>query len=161
VVPELSSLAAAGEQTRLIAFPSLDAHHLISLRAELQPSRLSLIEGMPPSPEIAWRQQVISRLNHLDHIGGTERFTTSTLQYHETVDRLLDIYSRHSVRERLLLAPTGSKMQAVAVGIIRSFVEDVQIVYPTPGGFRSPSNYTRGVGPLHLLNMSPFDRAKQ
>jgi hypothetical protein len=59
------------------------------------------------------------------------------------------------MHERLLISPTGSKMQAVAVGIFRSFVEDVQIVYPTPRSFLSPSEYTHGIGQIHLL---PLER---
>jgi len=156
VVSELSSLAMAGEQTRLVAFPSLDAHHLIALLAELQPSRFSFIEGVPPSPENHWRQKVIAALNRLDQFVASERYATSTLRYQETLDRLLDIYSRHALRELLMIAPTGSKMQAVAVGIFRSFVHDVQIVHPTPRGFLDPGNYTRGVGQLHLLPLGPL-----
>jgi hypothetical protein len=156
VVSELSSQAMTGEQTRLIVFPSLDAHHLIALRAELQPSRFSFIEGVPPNQENHWRQEVIAALNHLDQFGRSERYATSTLWYQETLDRLLQIYSQHALRERLMIAPTGSKMQAVAVGIFRSFVEDVQIVHPTPRGFRDPANYTRGVGQLHLLPLGPL-----
>jgi hypothetical protein len=151
VVSELSSQAMAGEQTRLVAFPSLDAHHLMALRIELQPSRCSLIEGLPPSLENHWRQTVIAELNHLDEIGGSERYTTSTLLYQETLKALQQIYTQHALRERLMIAPTGSKMQTVAVGIFRSFVHDVQIVHPTPRGFRDPVNYTHGVGQLHLL----------
>lgn len=153
VVPELSSQAMAGEQTRLVAFPSLDAHHLMALRIELQPSRCTFIEGIPPSPENRWRQTVIAELNHLDEIGGSERYTTSTLLYQETLKTLQHIYSQHALRERLMIAPTGSKMQSVAVGIFRSCVHDVQIVHPTPRGFRDPKNYTHGVGQLHLLSL--------
>ena len=50
VVPELSSLAPTGTQTRLVAFPSLDAHHLTALRNEIQPSRFSFIEGARWAP---------------------------------------------------------------------------------------------------------------
>ncbi|MFI5397515.1 MAG: hypothetical protein ACHQ9S_18410 [Candidatus Binatia bacterium] len=159
VVPELSSFAPAGAQTRLIAFPSLDAHHLTALRAEIQPSRFSFIEGVPPSSQNKWRQQVISVVNCLDQIQDAEKCQTSTLDYRETLDWLLKLYSKHAVRERLLISPTGSKMQTVAVGIFRTFVEDVQIVYPTPRGFRTPARYTLGVGPLHLLALAPFSAA--
>ena len=159
VVPELSSQAMGGEQTRLIAFPSLDAQHLISLRTELQPSRLSLIDGIPPDQTNQWRQEIISKLNHVEQLtssGAADQFAASTLWYQETLKTLLQIYSQHSLRDRLLLAPTGSKMQSVAVGIFRSFVEDVQIVYPTPSSFLSPTKYTQGVGAFHWLPLSAF-----
>lgn len=156
VLPELSSFAPSAAQTRLICFPSLDAHHLTALRAEIQPSRVTLIEGVPPSPQNHWRQKVIHSINRLDQIPEAEFFQTSTLDYLETIDRLINLYNEHSISERLLIAPTGSKMQTVAVGIFRSFVEDVQIVYPTPHGYCSPANYTRGVGKLHMLSLEAY-----
>ena len=159
VVPELSSPAPAGAQTRLIAFPSLDAHQLTALRAEVQPSRFSFIEGIPPSAENEWRKHVIAKLNCLDEIHDAERSETSTLDYRETLNVLLNLYSKHSVRDRLLLSPTGSKMQTVAAGVFRSIIRDVQIAYPTPHGFCKPDGYTLGIGPLHMLPLSIFSTA--
>jgi hypothetical protein len=160
VIPELSSLAPAGTQTRLIAFPSLDAHQLIALRNEIEPSRFSFIEGVPPGHQNRWRERVVSIINHLDKSPNAERFRTSTLDYRETLDLLVKLYASHGERERLLISPTGSKMQAVAVGIFRAIVEDVQIVYPTPRSFLKPDNYTIGLGPLHLLSLEPFGKVK-
>lgn len=162
LVPELSSCAPAGVYTRLIAFPSLDAHQLTALRAELQPSRLSFIEGVPPAPHNEWRLKAIAEVNRLDEIqnGGqsVEKCRTSTLDYRETLACLLDLYVKHSIYERLLISPTGSKMQAVAVGILRSFLEDIQIVYPTPQDFLKPERYTHGVGEMHLLALESFSK---
>ena len=36
-------------------------------------------------------------------------------------------------------------MQAVAVGIVRGVMEDIQIVYPTPREYLDPGRYTEGV----------------
>jgi hypothetical protein len=47
-------------------------------------------------------------------------------------------------------------MQAVAVGIYRAFVEDVQIVYPTPQEFHTPRKYTQGIGEMYLLSLGNF-----
>jgi hypothetical protein len=156
IIPELSSSAPAGPQTRLIAFPSLDAHHLTALRNEIQPSRFSFIEGVPPDPKNQWRQQMIVDVNSLENIKGSEKYQASTLDYRETLDCLLKIYNKYSERERLLISPTGSKMQSVAVGIFRAFVHDVQIVYPTPQSYCNPKNYTRGIGQAYLLPLAAF-----
>lgn len=162
LVPELSSCAPAGVYTRLIAFPSLDAHQLTALRAELQPSRLSFIEGIPPAPHNEWRLKAIAAVNRLDEIQNAgqkaEKCQTSTLDYRETLACLLDLYAKHGIHERLLVSPTGSKMQAVAVGLLRSFVEDIQIVYPTPQDFLKPERYTHGVGEMHLLALESFSK---
>ena len=156
LIPELSSYTLAGVQTRLVTFPALDEHLLTALRAELQPSRYTFIEGVPPGSHNQWRQKAIAAVNHLDQIQNAERYQISTLDYRETLDCLQKLYAKYGVRERLLISPTGSKMQAVAVGIFRSFVEDVQIVYPTPRGFQRPDKYTEGIGEMHLLSLGPF-----
>ena len=156
LIPELSSYASAGVQTRLIAFPSLDAHQLTALRAELQPSRLSLIEGVPPGTHNQWRKKIIAEANQLDEIQNAENYSVSSLAYQDTLMGLLKIYGEHALYERLLVSPTGSKMQAVAVGIVRSFLEDIQIVYPTPRDFLKPEKYTEGIGQMHLLSLEPF-----
>jgi hypothetical protein len=106
-----------------------------------------------------WRTDAIARLNHLGDISREGNFRTSTFDYKETLDCLLKIYAEHGIRDRLLVSPTGSKMQTVAVGLFRAFVEDVQIVYPTPREFRSPKNYTTGVGQLHILPLEPFSKS--
>ena len=153
ILPELSSIAVSGSQSRLIAFPSLDAHHLTALRVELQPSRFSFIEGVPPHPGNQWRKGVIAAINHLSEYQNAETFWASTLDYRETLECLLRIYAKHSLRDRILISPTGSKMQSVAVGIFRAFVQDVQVVYPTPQGFCSPECYTKGIGPMYRLDL--------
>jgi|ERR1051325_9521330 hypothetical protein len=153
IVPELSSASIPVGQTRLIAFPSLEAYQLTALRAELQPSRVTFIHGIPPGPANAWRLEAIKRINRVDTVKH-DAFSTSTLDYRDTLDCLLRLYGTHSERERLLISPTGSKMQTVAVGIFRTFMDDVQIVYPTPKEFHAP--YTEGIGQLYTLPLEGF-----
>lgn len=159
IVPELSSLSPASQQTRLVAFPSFNTDQLTAIRTELQPSRYSIIHGLPPAAEHRWRTEAIARLNHTDNLEAEESYFTSTLDYRETLNRLLEIYAKHGATERMLIAPTGSKMQAVAVGILKSFLSDVQIVYPTPRTFTSPAAYTIGVKRLYTLPLDSFSQA--
>ena len=55
--------------------------------------------------------------------------------------------------DRLVVAPTGSKMQAVAVAMLRAALYDVQIVYPTPQTFTEPDRYTVGTRRLYELDL--------
>jgi hypothetical protein len=155
IVPELSCTAIGGTQTRLAAFPTFSTDQLTALRSELAPSRLTCIHGVPPSPQNQWRTAAIARINRLS-LAPPENLLASTLDYRETFDFLLKLYDAHSDRERILLSPTGSKMQTVAVGLFRAFMDDVQIVYPTPKEFRSPKSYTQGVGQLYSLALDAF-----
>jgi len=160
VVPELSATATGGSQTRLVAFPTFSADQLTALRAELQPSRFTFIQGIPPSTENKWRTSAIAKINQLDTIPH-ESLNTGTLDYQETLDCLLQLYAKYSERERLLVSPTGSKMQTVAVGLFRAFLDDVQIVYPTPEEFTTPKNYTRGVSQMYSLPLDAFALTNQ
>lgn len=51
------------------------------------------------------------------------------------------------------MAPTGSKMQAVAVALFRAALYDVQVVYPTPQIFTEPDRYTVGARRLYELDL--------
>jgi hypothetical protein len=55
--------------------------------------------------------------------------------------------------DRIVVAPTGSKMQAVAVGLFRSVLYDVQIVYPTPQTFTAPDEHTIGIRQLYKVDL--------
>lgn len=158
ILPELSSVAMQGQPIRLIAFPSFNEDQLAALRSEIQPSFHNLIHGIPPDKKNAWRLDVIKRLNQIDDINITLRTEKelSTLDYRATLDYLLEVYDDRGVTDRIMISPIGSKMQAVAVGIFRTFMDDVQIVYPTPHEFVSPKSYTVGVKDTYLLPLRTF-----
>lgn len=156
VVPELSAASLGANQSRLVFFPSFNLDQLTTVRAELQPSRLTFVHGVPPLEENRWRLDAIIRLNNLDALANEEHLRTSTLDYRETLASLIDLYQHHGMRERLLVSPTGSKMQTVAVGLAKSFMNDLQIVYPTPREFHSPKSYTTGSGRTFLLPLEAF-----
>ena len=153
--PELSSVSMLGEAIRLVAFPSFDPAQLTNLIQELQPTFTELIHGLPPGKHNKWRTQAIRHLNEriLDEIQGKKDHESSTLDYRETLRILLCIYAQRSMFDRLVVSPTGSKMQAVSVGLFRAALPDVQIVYPTPLVFTEPENHTVGMRQLYQLDL--------
>lgn len=153
--PELSSTSMSGEAIRLIAFPSFDSTQLANLLQELQPTYADLIYAMPPTERNKWRVEAVRKINNqsLGEINKKADHTVSALDYRETLKTLLHIYAKRSMFDRLVLAPTGSKMQAVAVGLFRAILDDVQIVYPTPQTFLQPDKYTVGLRQLYQLDL--------
>lgn len=158
ILPELSSVAMQGQPIRLIAFPSFNEDQLAALRSEIQPSFYNLIHGIPLYEKNAWRPNAIKKLNQIEDINITLRTEKelSTLDYRATLEYLLEVYDDRGVTDRIMISPIGSKMQAVAVGIFRTFMDDVQIVYPTPCEFVPPSSYTVGVKDTYLLPLRTF-----
>ena len=162
--PELSSISMLGENIRLVTFPSFDSAHLGNLLQELQPTYTDLIYGISPAEKNVWRMQAIRELNRpiLNSIQESKDYMASTLDYTETLRILLQIYGQRSMFDRIVVSPTGSKMQAVAVALFRAALYDVQIVYPTPQIFTEPDRYTLGVRQLYLIDLPvdemPMDR---
>lgn len=156
IVPELSSLNINHAPTRLIAFPSFNPAQLFSTKSIIQPSNTTLIHGIPPMPESRWRTEAICQLNNLNDDAKTQNLKISTLDYSECLKALLSLYEDWSAFNNLVLSPTGSKMQTVAVGIFRSFIEDIQIIYPTPLRFTDPTDHTRGAKQVYQLDLDIF-----
>lgn len=159
--PELSSASFGGQPIRVVAFPSFNPDQLAALRFEVQASSFTLIHGIPPLEENSWRPEKIKILNRVKDISNSEDLEASTLEYEEALETLLDIYDEYGVSERIIVAPTGSKMQTVAVGIFRAFMEDIQIVYPTPRIFPKPKEYTKGVRQLYQLQLDSFSDIRE
>jgi len=158
VVPELSSVAMQGQPIVLTAFPSWNPMQLAALRAELQASFFVIVHGVPPDDANAWRPEAIARLNRSETLLPQLEVRAGTLDYRETLKALLDVYRAHARREKIVVAPTGSKMQSVAVGIVCGWLSDLQVVYPTPRTFSAPTEYTRGVKALYRLPLGSFER---
>lgn len=156
VVPELSSVAMQGQPIVLVVFPSWNTMQIAALRSELQASLYVIVHGAPPDGTNEWRTEAIKRLNGTETLTPREDFTASTLDYRETIRVLLDVYRAHAQREKIVVAPTGSKMQSVSIGIAAGWLSDLQIVYPTPRTFSPPEEYTRGVKAVYTLPLSAF-----
>ncbi|MDD9863865.1 MAG: hypothetical protein OXU54_04745 [Gammaproteobacteria bacterium] len=162
--PELASVSMFGEAIRLVVFPSFDPAQLTNLVQELQPTYINLIHGIPPAEKNKWRTEAIRRLNEPTMGPLREENTThhevGTREYKETLLALLEIYKKRSMFDRIVVAPTGSKMQAVAVGLFRAVLYDIQIVYPTPKIFTQPDEYTSGMRQLYIVNL-PVDKIRE
>ena len=156
--PELSSVSMLGGAIRLVSFPTFDYMQLSNLVQEIQPTHNDVIHGVPPSKEMAWRTSAIAQLNGpiIKGLQRVENHRASTLDYRDTLNLILDLYKRFSAFDRIVIAPTGSKMQSVAIGILRGILTDLQIVYPTPLKFVNPDRYTEGVRQIYCLEIRAF-----
>lgn len=145
--PELSSVAMLGSPIRLISFLSFDPSQLSNLVQEIQPTHNNVVKGRSPRLEMAWRTEAVDRLNAttVTTLQGVKVHEACTFDYRQTLKMIVELYGMYSAFDRIVIAPTGSKMQAVAIGIVRGVLADLQIVYPTPREFLEPSRYTEGV----------------
>lgn len=167
-VTRLSSVSMQGQPTAAIAFMSLNELLTQAMLDVAYPSRLFLINGKPP--DHTWREEATAWIHEQLRLEWPEndnpvfqsgkrkslpKRTTSTLNYRETVRVLLDLYWNLAVDHRVLLAPTGSKLQTVGCFFAKALHPDIHIEYPTPNGFLDL--YSDGIGQKWVGN---FGRLK-
>lgn len=153
--PEFASSILQGQPSRLIVFPSFNPYQLLAVMNELQPNYLEIVHGIPHDKDNLWRRNAINDLNRIEDIKRSKNeYDVSTFDYRETLKLLLDIYNKENVFDQLTIVPTGSKLQALAIGIFRAFMEDVGIAYPTPHEFKDIAHYSQGVRRTYLLDLS-------
>jgi hypothetical protein len=125
-VDSLASVAMQGQPTAALVFMSFNDALTQILLNTVYPGRLLLINGHPPvhswrEEATAWIHDQVRREWEQDNPvqpaidGGVPmpKRVVSTLDYRETVSLLLQLYWELSANYRVLLAPAGSKLQAV------------------------------------------------
>lgn len=163
-VAELASVAMQGQPTAAIAFMSFNESLTQAVIDAVSPSRLLLINGRPPA--LVWREEATAWIheqllrewpetdNPVEGLPGGElrpARATSTFDYRETVSALDAMYWELAVDYRVVLAPTGSKLQTVACYLVKATHPDIHIEYPTPRGFLDL--YSRGIGKIWHIRL--------
>jgi hypothetical protein len=145
--PRLASVAMQGQPTAGIVFMSFNELLTQALLNTVNPGRLFLINGRPP--ELGWREEATAWIHEElrkewagDNPVGADELghllplrVTSTRDYRETLVELLRLYWLLASDYRILLAPTGSKMQTVGSFFVKSLHPDIHVEYPTPKGY--------------------------
>jgi hypothetical protein len=168
-VDSLASVAMQGQPTAALVFMSFNDALTQILLNSVYPSRLFLINGRPPvhswrEAATAWIHDRVRREWQEDNPetptieGGIAipARAVSTLDYRETVSLLLELYWQLSSHHRVLLAPAGSKQQAVGSFLVKALHPDIHIEYPSPEGFFA--NYSSGIGAHWLLDLGKIPK---
>jgi hypothetical protein len=163
-VGSLASVAMQGQPTAALVFMSFNDALTQVLLNTVYPSRLFLINGRPPvhswrEEATAWIHDQVRREWEEDNPVAIPSIgqvpipirAVSTLDYRETVSLLVDLYWRLSAAHRVLLAPAGSKMQAVGCFLVKALHPDIHIEYPSPEGFLP--QYSSQIANRWLLNL--------
>lgn len=167
-VDTLSSIAMQGQPTAAIAFMSFNEALTQALLDAVYPSRLFLINGVRPD-RLSWREEATAWIHEQlrrewpndnpvqSVLSGSTPLPvrrTSTIDYRDTVQMLSSMYWELAADHRILLAPTGSKMQTLGCYIIKAIHPDIHIEYPTPKSFFDL--YSEKVSDLWLVRFGPL-----
>lgn len=137
-----SSIVMQSAPSIVIAFASFNEQLLRALLSVVNPSHFFLINGVPT--HLHWREEATQFINSsilkeypIENVLKNGKLTNraSTLYYEETFAFLSKLYTTYCYSYRFIIAPTGSKLQALACGLFKICCPDVHIEYPTPESF--------------------------
>jgi hypothetical protein len=159
----LSSVAMQGHPSAALAFMSMNEQLTQALINSVCPSRLFLINGVPPV--LSWREEATAWIHERlreewpkqDNPVDDKRLPIrrcSTLDYRESFRMVLDLYWSLCTTHRVIQSPTGSKMQALGCYFARAVQSDIHVEYPTPRGFLDL--YSTGIGPGWTVSFPPL-----
>ncbi len=145
--PQLSTITLEDLPTRLIAFYSKNSRQITALDLELQPCFTHLVLESLHEKQIPSSQTI--------------KFHPVSGGYAKTMEFLILNYQEFNVFYNVFIAPIGTKSQAVAVALLKVFLDDIQIVYPVPMVFNANEEpKSVGVLSLDLSSFSQFSTLK-
>jgi len=161
--PFLSSIVMQRTPSVLITFLSFNEQLIRALLSSLNPAHLILINGIPP--HLKWREKAMQEIHnniinefHNDNPlnKGFLSRRTSTLYMEQTFESLANIYKEYCFTNRIIISPTGSKMQAVACALLKICCPDVHIEYPTPESYFIKGFSSSTIRNIHELQLPLF-----
>jgi len=157
----LSTTAMQGYPLMMIGFPTFNHRELTALVNEITPQHLVLLDGRPHEADNHWRLDAIRWLNRKirkefsngDTVCGHGK-VVSTFDYKETVVELEKIYQSCKYDRRIIVVPTGSKLQTFGVFLFKQMHPDIQIIYPVTKKFSE--TYTEGYKTIWEIALPSF-----
>lgn len=157
-VTSLSSVSMQGYPILLLVFPTFNHNEVVALHNETSPQHMILLEGDPHEEPDKWRLQAIREVNSIVTANPDdyrcETRVVSTFDYISNIEALQEIYQMYCFTHKILLAPTGSKLQTIASFLFRQIHPDAQIVYPVTKAFIG--EYSEKCRALWAINFGPY-----
>lgn len=156
-----SSNSMQGYPLLIIAFPTFNYRDTYTLLNSLTPQYLIEIEGVPREDKNLWRKEAIHQINKRladdfdPNIEGISCKAVSTFKYVETITTLSRCYDEYKYTHKCIIAPTGSKMQALGLFFFKQINPDVHIVYPVTEHFSDL--YTKGFKEIWHIRFENFN----
>lgn len=142
-VTSLSSVSMQGAPLAMIAFPNFNYLELAALLNEMNSQQLILITGTSKRPDDSWKVPAIRSLNkNLKAYLDAAWEQTGVLDLTSNLELLEKVYNDFSQTHKVVVSPTGGKVQAVACFMLKCMHPDVHIVYPVVKEFAG--DYTDG-----------------
>lgn len=154
--PWLSSVRFDERPVLFVGFPGFDAEILTDPIEEFAPESLFLIE--PGADSEKWTRHAIRKLNsEVYNSSSFIRREIGQTQIHDYLDTFITLeglYRSRCLTHRIVVSPTGSKLQTVGSFFFKIVHPDVELVYPTPAGYNTQA--AEGIGPGFIIDFGVY-----
>ena len=140
--PLLTSTVMQKSPILLITFLSFNEELIKALLSEFSPMHLFLINSV--SQNNTWKKEALLQIHEKIRKDYSKDNPTknnelercvSTIDYRETFNLLASIYKENCINYRIILSPTGTKMQALGCALIKMCCPDIHVEYPIPESY--------------------------
>jgi len=160
--PLLTSTVMQKSPILLITFLSFNEELIKALLSEFNPMHLFLINSV--SKNNLWKNDALLQLhnkirmeylndNPLDTNNKLKRMV-STIDYRETFELIASLYRDYCINYRIVVSPTGTKMQALGCALIKLCCPDIHIEYPIPESFYIEGYSGSGIRKINQVTFS-------
>ena len=160
ILPAFQGFSVKQEKTCLFLLAGFEKHRSVTVVESINPTRLVLIYGTPPSEELRWREE-LSRKLHADLFTNVPRAEESvmTLDIPGLCNVLEEYYSMLYDEMSVVLCPINSKLQTVASYLFWERYRDVQLCFPLPVQYL-PSRSSLGHGSIFSFSLPPVPQVQ-
>jgi hypothetical protein len=155
ILPVFQGFSVRQEKTCLFLLAGFEKHRSVTVVESINPTRLVLIYGTPPRPDLQWREE-LSRKLHADLFANVIRAEEAVI----TLDvpalyQLFELYYSMLYDDMsIVVCPINSKLQTVASYLFWEQYRDVQLCFPLPVRYL-PSRSSVGHSDVFRFNMPP------
>ena len=131
--PWFSSVHFNERPVSFVGFPGFDSEFLTEPIEELAPESILLVE--PGTDSEPWWRDAYKKLNRGVYESPGFRLnvvSARTQDYHDVLSILENLYRSDGTTHRIVVAPTGSKLQAIGSFFFKVIRPEVELVYPSP-----------------------------
>lgn len=161
--PMLSSILMQDSPVFLIAFLSFNEQLIRVLLNSISPSEVVLMNTS--YERYSWRSDAMLKMHRsiLDEYGKNNLATETGLlrtycntEYIKVFDEIASIYRNECLTKRIILSPTGTKIQAVACALIKICCPDIHVEYPIPESYVFSGYSSDDVFQVHNIKFENF-----
>jgi hypothetical protein len=157
ILPEFFGFQNVSFPNLLVSFLGFNYRLFSSILNAIHLEQIVQIAPVPHLAENQWRKDAVFEINGGITSSPAQEMELSAFDYKEVLIGIEELFSRYKYTHNIIIAPLGSKLQAIAVKLFHYSHPETQIIYVPPQKFEADL-YTEGVKEIHVINWTDLNK---